>query len=75
MTKGQKWGFGISIGVLVIGLGVVSYMLYKEKKGHTALRDAVVPPTPAPAQVAAAAAATEVAATAAAAKTAAKFSA
>lgn len=32
MTTGQKWGFGIGIGSLVIAIGVVSYLLYKEKK-------------------------------------------
>jgi hypothetical protein len=75
MTKGQKWGFGLGIGVLVIGMSIVSYLLWKEKKAKNELKEVIAPTPPAPAQIAAAAAATEVAATAAAARSAQKFSA
>lgn len=44
MTTGQKWGFGLGIGALVIGLGVLAYFYSKEKKMHTELRDVVTPP-------------------------------
>lgn len=41
MTTGQKWGFGLTIGALFIGVSVVSYLLYKEKKKDCACNGAV----------------------------------